>query len=180
MLNHNTLFVRTIEDLENKCKSDDVYEILMIAGLLRKLLLDGSPLVDLVNRKRKQKVRFIANNRSVSVSVPDFWSIEDGFDPDTAARCVPLEVTKNELLQRHVLKHGNEIFTVRELILHIAHVGGAIHSGTPKTDKDRILKGIGETLFIGGLPAGLRTMRAIGRVVVKGLKRLKMQILSGA
>ena len=178
MLNHDTLFVRTMEDLETRCKSNDVYEILMIAGLLRKLLLDGSPLVDLVNRKRKQKIHFIANNRSVPV--PDFWSIEDGFDPDTAARCVPLEVTKNELLSRPVLKHGNEIFTVRELILHIAHVGGAIHSGTPKTNKDKILKELGETMFIGGLPAGLRTMRAIGRVVVKGLERLKLQILSGA
>ena len=51
------LFIRTIEDLDNKLNSTDDYEILMIAGLLRKLLLDGGALLDQINSRIGLKIR---------------------------------------------------------------------------------------------------------------------------
>jgi hypothetical protein len=47
-----TLFLRTLEDLGRRVEPGvDEYEVLLIAGLLRKLLVDSPRLVDEVNRR---------------------------------------------------------------------------------------------------------------------------------
>jgi len=53
------LFLETMNDLDRRLDAPvDEYDVLMIAPLLRKLLLDDSPLVHLVNRQRRVKFRF--------------------------------------------------------------------------------------------------------------------------
>lgn len=130
-MDRDQLFISTFEDLEVRLKSQEEYEILMIAGLLRKLLLDKTPLVDQVNRERRQKIRFIVNDRSVPTDepIPEFWSVEDGFDPNTCVPhlCRPIEVTKDQLLSRPVLMYRGNVITVREFVLHATHVQGAVH-----------------------------------------------------
>lgn len=179
-MDRDQLFIRTIKDLESRLDSNDEYEILMIASLLRKLLLDRNPLTDQVNRKRRLKIKYRINDRPLPTDepVPIFWSVEDGFDPDTSVPHLskPIEVTKDQLLSRPVLISNGQTVTVRELILHLAHVQGAVHSGMPKDKKDKVMKKLIETLGIGGLPAGLRLLRAIGRVVRKSLQPLKLKI----
>jgi hypothetical protein len=180
-MNIDQLFVQTLDDLDVRLKSHDEYEILMIAMLIRKLILDENSLVDQVNRNRQQKIRFIVNDRPVPTTEPKpiFWSIEDGFDPNTSlARLTkPLEVTKDQLFSRSVLMSGNRIFTVKDIVKQFANVQGAIHVGMPKDEKEKHLKQLTETLGIGGLPAGLRLLYPIGRVIRKGLEPLKKQIL---
>ena len=41
------LFINTLDDLDEKLESHSEYDTLMIALLLRKLLLDENPLIDL-------------------------------------------------------------------------------------------------------------------------------------
>jgi hypothetical protein len=41
------------------------------------------------------------------------------------------------------------------------------------SDKEKLLKELQATLFIGGVKAGLKLMTAIARIVVKGLSPLK-------
>jgi len=180
-MNPDQLFIRTLEDLESRLKSHDEYEILMIAGLLRKLLLDSNPLMDQVNRKKGLKIKFIINDRlpPSEEPIPIFWSIEDGFDPNTCPPqlCMPIEVNKDQILKRPVLMYESHIITVKELISHTAHVQGAVHTGMPKGQKDEALKELTEILGIGGLPAGLRLLRAISRVVLNSLEPLKVLII---
>ena len=52
------LFLRTIEDLEKRLVDPDPYEVLRIAGYIRKLFLNGFPLVDQVNGSHKIKLLF--------------------------------------------------------------------------------------------------------------------------
>jgi hypothetical protein len=54
----NLLFVKTLDDVTARLKASDPYEILLIAGLLRKLLLDEHPLIDQVNRVHRIKLEF--------------------------------------------------------------------------------------------------------------------------
>lgn len=52
------LFVHTLTDLEQRGCATDEYTVLMAAALLRKLLLDGTRLMDQVNAKHKLEPRF--------------------------------------------------------------------------------------------------------------------------
>jgi hypothetical protein len=58
------LFLRTLTDLEQRTAATDEYEVLLAAGLPRKLLLDEYPLVDQVNRSHRIRLRFRMNGPS--------------------------------------------------------------------------------------------------------------------
>ena len=51
------LFLKTLEDIESRLTQKDPYEILLIAGLLRKLFLDDHPLVDQVKPTSSREAR---------------------------------------------------------------------------------------------------------------------------
>jgi hypothetical protein len=80
-VDRETLFLRTLDDLEARIRPGiDEYEVLLIAGLLRKLLLDDPPLIDQVNRERKLRLRFVINARPpvwqlAGSEPPVYWSI---------------------------------------------------------------------------------------------------------
>lgn len=177
------LFIHTLEDIERRLQSKDEYEILMIAGLLRKLLLDRESVVDIVNRKKRSKISFTVNDREPpQYPRMTFWSVEDGFDPDTALAprlLKPININKDQLLARPVMIIDGHVFSVKDLILHVSNIQGSIHAGDSRTDKEKTLTKLAETIFIGGLPAGIRLLRAVARVVLKGLDPLKTRVLEG-
>ena len=177
-MNRRQLFIRTLRDLDDKLKSHDEYETLMIAWLLRKLLLDESPLVDQVNRQKRQRIRFIINDYPLPTTEPgiEFCSLEDMLDPSVIPCPKPLKVTRDQLFSRPVLVYRNHVTTIKELILHAAHVQGAVHAGMAKDEKDKALEQLTEIIGIGGLPAGFRQLRVIGRIVRKGLEPLRVVI----
>ena len=69
------------------------------------------------------------------------------------------------------------MLSVGELIQHLAYVHGLTHDGDPKHSKDQALLGWRRILTIGHTPAGLREVRAVARVVRKGLAPLKNTVL---
>lgn len=174
------LFIKTLDDIESRLASQDEYEILMISGLLRKLFLDKNRLIDQIKNK-KDKVRFIVNESKIISSPikPDFWSIEDGLDPNTAVPGLHNQkiVNIDNFLKTPVMLVDGNLITVRELIKQIAHIEGAVHSGRPTSNKETVLKECSRTFGIGGLPAGIRLLRAIARVALKGLEPLKQKLL---
>lgn len=179
-MNKDFLFIKTLEDIEKKMKSKDGYEIFMISGLLRKLLLDDNPLIHQVNQNRKLKISFIVNDRQPPVGENSlvFWSMEDGFDPNTSVPHLvkPLEVNIDQLLKRQIMIINGEIITVSNLIKFLTNVQGGVHAGKPKNKKEVALHEIQKYLGIGGLPAGIRSVLSISRVVIKGLEPLRTAI----
>lgn len=173
------LFDNTIRDIEAKLKSNDPYEILMISALLRKLLLDSYPLMDQVNEERRLKITFKVNTRPINplLTEADFWSIQDGFDPDTSHFSIAQDLSRDKMLERRVLKSDGHWFTVRDLIDFLSNVGGAVHAGKPD-DKQKVLQGISSKLRIGvnfqsDLTPVIRATMSIARVVIKGLQPLR-------
>lgn len=179
-MDKDLLFIKTLEDIEKKMKSQDGYEIFMISSLLRKLLIDGYPLMDKVNQSRKVKVTFRINDRKLPLGDPTltFYSMEDGFDPDTSVPHLrhPIEVDRGKLLKAEIMVIKGEVITIEDLIKFLCHVEGSVHAGTPKNTKEQALKEIQKHLGVGALPPGIRTMLSISRVVLKGLKPLRTMV----
>jgi hypothetical protein len=187
-MDDDTLFLETLRDIRersdpNNPKSE--YEVQKLAALLRKLFLDGQSLVSKVNRARRLPFQFRVFDggpyHDLTMSMgPVFWSVQDGFDPDTAL--VPTsrftEVNSDGLLARRIVLLNGEWYTVADIIRYVAHVEGAVHRSEPRDAKDQALatSGIG----IGGYDSPVvRSLCAVGRVVVRGLEPLEARILAG-
>ena len=179
--NIDNLFLNTIKDLQTKIESNDAYEILMATALLRKLLVDANPLITEVNRTRRLKILFTVNDRPIPTNEMGlvYWSTQDGFDPDTARISQPITVNKDGLLKRPSMIIEGKVITVLDIIKFICHYQGAVHVGkqNPAEAKQELLKKVEETVTVGGLPGALRSVCAIGRVVLKGLEPLKQEVL---
>jgi hypothetical protein len=177
------LFLRTLEDLGARLGDGcDEYEVLGISGLLRRLLVDREPLIDQVNRERHVKVRFRVNVakplwKGAGTTAPAFWSREDGLDPERALSAPEVrEVSRDGLLSMVVMIYRTHEVTVKDLILQGANIGGVVHAGRPRDKKEEALLDVEHQMAIGGLPGGVRTLQAIGRVVLQGLDPLRRSI----
>lgn len=172
------LFLRTLEDLEERIQPGrDEYDLLMVAALLRKLLLDAEPLVVRVNRTHRLRLRFRANKRFPPQNpTPMIWSVQDGFDPDTGVPGLanPVDVKIDELLQLPVAYVEGHLIRVGSLIRYLSHVAGAVHAGRPENDLEEAIQRFAVTVQIGGpMSAPVRSLMAIGRVVLAGLAPLR-------
>jgi hypothetical protein len=178
-LDKETLFLKTYEDILVRLNLQDEYEILMISALLRKLLLDEYPLVHQINEKYRLKLIFeITEFTPILHPSLEFWSIQDGIDPMSShpgrkQRLINLQ----EFISIIILRIRINNYSIQDLIKYEANITGAIHAGSAKDDKDIILSQISNLYSIGGLPAGIRQLKAISRVVLKAIEPLKLAIL---
>ncbi len=174
------LFLDTLSDLEKRVASQDDYEVLGASALIRKLLLDEHPLVDQVNREYRIKLSFaVTAPRQLPAGLPEptFFSVQDGIDPDTAPPFLqPTTVPRDQLLAYVLLRINGQAYTLKDIILFEAHVMGAVHAGSPKEDKERVLLELNKRFQIGGYRSSLRQLQAIGQVVVKGLRPIREAI----
>jgi hypothetical protein len=183
-MNSEALFVKTLEDLQRRTTDEtDEYEVLLSAGLLRKLLMDSTPLINRVNsvEGRRLTIRFRINGPTPYQELllshgPIFWSLEDGIDPDLGqppGLVNPVEATRDQLLARQVMQLQGTPVTVRDLIDQLAHIEGAVHNQQPRERREELLKAVAQQIYIRGLPAGVSQIRSIGRVVIRGLRPLR-------
>jgi hypothetical protein len=183
MITLDELFLRTIESLKNRSKTSDEFELMMAAGLLRKLLLDANPLVDQVNRSRRLKLRFRIAMRGPGPlgqpSTPTLWALPSGLDPtslDPGTSTAVQEVDKSVFLRRPVSLYKGEVATVHDLIDYFAHVRGAVHYGSPSTAKERALHELETYNWTDGLPIILEVLRSVIRVVVNAMDPLTQAV----
>lgn len=176
------LFIRTLDDLTARSKSNDPYDVLGISALLRKLLIDGTPLVHQVNKNYRKKLEFhigLESQPPVSDSKRLVWSIQDGFDPETGRPGRPTSLVDIDgLLAAKVLMINGRYYSVKDLVKFEANVKGGVHSGQPRTDNEILLADLEEFITMGGGRPSLRQMMAITRVVVKGLTPIRDEIES--
>jgi hypothetical protein len=184
------LFVRTLADLEHRTFAADEYEVLMSVGLLRKLLMEGTTLVDKVNSRYKLKIRYPMNGVSAYERViyedpPVFWSLLEAIDPECRPAQMPgtrapIDATRDQLLARRIMRMSGTWITVHDLIDQLAHIDGAIHSHEPKSERELVLHAAAQFFRVGNMPGGVAQVRSIGRVVVRGLTPLREAVDSAA
>jgi hypothetical protein len=178
----DTLFLETLADLRRRSNAGPAYEVQQLAALLRKLLLDGQPLVDAANRTRRLRLRFRVYDGSpyqdlVLSDGPMFYSLQDAFDPETVAVANArfAEVNRDGLLGRGLVLLDGIWFSVADIVKYVAHVEGAVHLGEPDDDKQRALAA--SDIRIGGYDSPVvRSLLAVARVVARGLEPLEARI----
>jgi len=178
----DTLFLETLADLRRRSSAGPEYEVQQLAALLRKLLLDGQPLIDAANRSRRLPIRFRVDDGSpyqdlVLSTGPTFYALEDAFDPETVlvANARIADVDRHELLGRRIVLLDGVWFSVADIVTYVAHVEGAVHRGQPRDSKQRALAAT--SIRIGGYDSPVvRSLLAVARVVARGLEPLEARI----
>jgi hypothetical protein len=174
-MDRDTLFLRTLDELEARTSGQDAYDLLMVAGLLRKLLLDR--FVDDVNKERRLKIRYQPNDYPILQLPPSagmtLWTLQDGFDPEVSDIQRPLDVAVGGLLSRPMMVILGEVVSVKDVISYLANKAGAVHVSEPFSAKEKALAQLDATMTLAGNPPVIRTMLAVTRVVLRGLQPLR-------
>jgi hypothetical protein len=180
------LFLETLRDLEARSAGGATeYEVLRSALLLRQLLLDESPLLHQVNRDRRIPITFRVNVREPIWKIagsppPEIWAKQNGLDPDTAGPAPEVADLKlSAFLSRVIIiSHGSEL-TIGDVIRQVANVLGGVHAGTEREPQEHALAAVSEAFVIGGLDPVTRSLEAVGRVVVRAVRPLQIEIERG-
>jgi hypothetical protein len=88
----------------------------------------------------------------------------------------PSDLSRDAMLKCVVMMIQGENLTVHDLIDVGAHIEGAVHAGGPSTPKEKALAEVNKQLQIGGMAAATRSLLAVGRVTLRGLKPLREAI----
>src|SRR6266436_5933982 len=127
----DALFLNTLKDLTARAAASDDYAVLGASALIRKLLIDASPLVDQVNRTHRLKLTFEVSQSNPfipGVPLPSVWSVQDGLDPEPSRPGKPrIQVNRDGLLSTVLAVVGGKQLTLREIVLFEANVMGGVH-----------------------------------------------------
>ena len=179
------LFLKRLDDLEKASKSKDMYEILDLSRILRQLLLDGTPLIDQINREYKLKILFrITDCNPLEGCGKGFpkpkvalAAVGLGLDPDTdSLNRKIIEIDKNAFLKRIILIRWGKEFTIRDIIKFEANAMGAIHLDKPNKEIEGVADIGGLTVRINDLRISSVQLVVISKVVLKALKPLLKEV----
>jgi hypothetical protein len=179
------LFIETLDDLAERARwQSREYDLLQSAGLLRKLLLDGSPLIHEVRGPGRPRPFFRIRRRKPDTSGEPWWWI-DAIDPETTCTDVmaasPETMDLKGLLaaqmiclpQTHQASGPRVYETIRDLVRYHAHVSGGVHRGAAKEPEHLALERFPDKFGFGTIPIELMAIAPITAVVLKGLAPLR-------
>lgn len=180
-----SLFLSVISDLADRVRRPDEYGMLRAAALLRQLLLDERRLIDEVNRVHRLKIEVTVLDMEAYVETvlaerPVFYSVEAGIDPSTGAFGRPVKLSRDRFLKLRIMVINGHAVSAHDLIDQLAHIEGGVHIGSARTEKQNALAEAAKAFGIGGLPAGVSMIAAIGRVVLTALEPLRVKVASGS
>ncbi len=165
------LFIRSLGDLAHKISTGDKYEILQATLPLRKLLLEGQPLMTIVNRQYRKKLRFkiLPFVHDLLPQSEMFWQT---IDPSLIPQATTVDVDLKDLLRTTCLTIGDVSYSVRDIVNACAYAKGGIHIGQPETQKERDLVKLDKDYKLFGQESSVAAMVGIVTVVLKGLEPL--------
>ncbi|MEA3376603.1 MAG: hypothetical protein U9R72_10475 [Chloroflexota bacterium] len=186
MDHYDTLFLRTLDDIEQRLYSQDSYELLGVSALLRKLLFDDFPLVDRVNRKHRLKIRFqvacedyeqyVKDLEEIGVPEPMLYIAPE---IDLSPR-PPRMLTKDQFYGTVVFAIEGRRYAVNDIVTLLANVMGGVHAGEPRNDDEKaIFPVMNDDRYLsefGSHPGPLYLLRSIGRVVLRALQPLRERV----
>lgn len=190
-MNIQQLFNGTLDELNERINKGSEYDILLLSGLLRKLLLDGDASLIYQLKKKGESIKFRVNireplhRRMTNLFTPSdlisySWLCESGLDPDIADKrreYKPQEVSLDTFLKIVVIFTKGQEITIKQLITHLANKEGGIHKQRKKFSieewKNLLLKELSELIGIANLPAGFNTLKTIAIIVSRDLEKYK-------
>ena len=184
-MNPDRLFIYRVEALRRIVKTRNSEELLELAGILRQLLLDSSPLIDLVNRKYRKKIRFIVGQSSEESHQEMLKRVPDLQMPTIAFTSIlpsdqERSLTRDRFLGHSLLylrnRHFEEgyYYTVRDVITACANKLGGVHYDVPEKDNEQesLIRGFNEFASLHGAPFAFATLAEIATVVDSAIEPL--------
>ena len=147
------LFVQTCEDVRSRVEKCTCYDLLILSSLVRKLLLDSTPLYVLANKRTKVQIRFPYEEEPIGdspngITVRGFLQAKKGsIGKFLRTECVSIprevytacEIVIDKFLQMECVSMSREVYTVRQIINAAAHKHGGVHVDLKVTERERIL-----------------------------------------
>lgn len=179
------LFVETVADVRRRSQDPGRrgrYELLGIAPLLRKLLIDARPLLNIVRAARPD----VSTDFRIRQWSPPDDSCYDADLPYLLRLGGPelvggpedpvLPKLKHFIGARVGLVQGRPL-TVREVVKYYSNVEGGIHFGVPEEDAQRVLHQMAP-LLLGRSTGQIEILAHLGTIVVDALTPLCESILA--
>lgn len=179
------LFIETVADVRRRSQDPGArgrYELLGIAPLLRKLLIDARPLLSTVRAARPEvptdfRIRQwnAPGDSRCDADLPYLFRLggpELVGGPDDPV----LPKLKHFVGARVGLVQGRPL-TVREVVKYYANVEGGVHFGVPKEDAQRVLSQVAP-LLLGRSTGQIEILAYLGTIVVDALTPLCESILA--
>ena len=185
------LFLEKMNELRARLTTGSEYDLLVAAAIIRSLLLDAAPLVDVVNCELRNRITFRFRTIAHDPLDPDkpveiFETIQDGIDPESSHRPdVFTEGRRDQFLKTDVIRVRRKVekgdrlvweeegWTVRDVILAAANAEGGTHFDPKPSDKHSALRSFSSRLAVGGQRVSVRAVAGIARVVLRGLAGLE-------
>ena len=176
-MNACELFKHVYKDLEEIDSQASEYEMLRAATLLRQILLDGAPLIHIVNEKLKLPLRFpvcgIEYVKTVFELNPDNYQALDSIHTSTRiSGDGPRFLSLSDFLSTPVMITNNSIQTIEIVIKHAAIILGGVHFGIPKYNEQLEPAYTNDDITSFSLPISAQQLKPIVRVTLDGLKPL--------
>jgi hypothetical protein len=197
------IFVETVEDLRRRSSlAATDYDLIQAAGLLRRLLMDGSPLGPLVCKEVGMRARF--RWIGTYLTRPGYLSIWPSLDPELAAEALAALGAQSDLGKlpslvsegdherllaidafEKLADHGGSLslgpspsprikITLGQYIAQIANDEGGVHFGMAKPDRRHPV--VSDAL-VSDQRQNLWILAAVGRVVVRGYEEVVARIV---
>ncbi len=125
------MFLETCDDVKARITNCTSYDLLLLSSLVRKLILDGTPLYVLANRRSRVKLMF--PHHDIPVSDGRGGTIIRGFTDAAPKGSI------DKFLNSECLLLEGHTFTVHEVIDAAAHKHGGVHFSVSLTDKEKLL-----------------------------------------
>jgi hypothetical protein len=124
-------FLNTVNDLMNRYNSEDSYETLKIAGLLRLLLLDNPCLIDIINKEYKLKLEYSARDvrieyKNYAKEAPSIAAVVSLYAGKGNNLVSPGKV-RNAFLKLPFGAVDGQWTTVEDVVLYCANKAGGVH-----------------------------------------------------
>jgi hypothetical protein len=133
------LFESALEELQRQSSSSDPFENLEGALLIRRLLMEGTPVVDVINRRVRAPLVFqVRENATRSVNgSPMRWLAGDDIDPATPV--IPprptIELRRDAFLAHEVGAGSGQSVRVRDVVELVARAMEGAHQRAPDARK---------------------------------------------
>ena len=178
VLEHNErFFIETINDIQEKLKTNRKYEIIKASGLLRLLLLDAEPLIIKINKKFQLKLEFEISDYKEKLPVETNLELNlVNLDVSKFPGAKTVKANLKELLAIKCMIYKTTEISVKDLIKYCAHIKGGIHFGNPEDDIDESLISVDEQLKMVEEESSIILLKGILRIVLKGLIPLIYEI----
>jgi hypothetical protein len=135
-----------------------------------------------VNRSRRLDLRFVVCGRQYRETVladgPVFYSALGGIHSSGLLPHQAEEFSLDQFLATPVLKLGDQLLSIADLVSISANVLGGVHKGNPRTEKEQALSDFNKQVSAFGHTIGAAQMRPVILIALDALEPLKEAVES--